>query len=297
VNGWDPDAQRAFIALLAATGSKRQAAKALNRNDHGITQSLKRDDSASFRLAYDRALAIAKANGSMKIAQGVADAATRNAQLTPPSRLIGLPAPAEPAPEMDEDARWALVERIGAKFMRKVAAEREARLAGEIVAADFYLRQVTFMEVLFDLSASGLGLDPHEVLRGLRRGQHSILDIAATSLSDWLDASRRKWWAEEGEPERPPHPDTRFLKRYPSDDGPYAIQQDLHSGAWTDAPPGVDEAEWKAMDRQQQEDRLFEFQAQLEEEQMEWEARAHQEYRERRAALLSDDRPLLELDP
>lgn len=25
VNGWDPEAQRAFIALLAATGSKRRA--------------------------------------------------------------------------------------------------------------------------------------------------------------------------------------------------------------------------------------------------------------------------------
>jgi hypothetical protein len=34
--------------------------------------------------------AIAAQNGSMKIAQGVADAAARNAQLTPPSRLVGL---------------------------------------------------------------------------------------------------------------------------------------------------------------------------------------------------------------
>ena len=31
VNGWDPDAQRAFIALLATTGSKRRAALAIGR--------------------------------------------------------------------------------------------------------------------------------------------------------------------------------------------------------------------------------------------------------------------------
>src|SRR4030095_12360826 len=32
VNGWDADAQRAFIALLATTGSKRRAAQAIGRN-------------------------------------------------------------------------------------------------------------------------------------------------------------------------------------------------------------------------------------------------------------------------
>jgi hypothetical protein len=70
VNGWDADAQRAFIALLATTGSKRQAAQLIGRNAYGIDQLLKREDSGSFRLAFDRA--IAKANGSIKLAQGVA---------------------------------------------------------------------------------------------------------------------------------------------------------------------------------------------------------------------------------
>jgi hypothetical protein len=37
---------------------------------------------------------------------------------------------------------------------QKVAAERQARLGGEIVAADFHLRQITMLEVLFDLAAS-----------------------------------------------------------------------------------------------------------------------------------------------
>ena len=45
-------------------------------------------------------LAIAARNGSLKLAQGVADAAARNAQLTPPSRLRGhLPEPLAAADE------------------------------------------------------------------------------------------------------------------------------------------------------------------------------------------------------
>lgn len=75
----------------------------------------------------------------MKIAAGVADAAARNAAMTPPSRPRG--ADPEPQPSMGDDQKWDLIESTGTWLTRKVAAEREARLSGEIVAADFYLRQ------------------------------------------------------------------------------------------------------------------------------------------------------------
>lgn len=42
---------------------------------------------------------------------------------------------------MGDDQKWDLIESTGTRLTRKVAAEREARLSGEIVAADFYLRQ------------------------------------------------------------------------------------------------------------------------------------------------------------
>jgi len=84
---------------------------------------------------------------------------------------------------MSDDQKFELVSAIGALFMRKVAAERRARLAGEIVAADFCLRQVTFMEVLLDLSVDALGFDAHELLHELRRGAHGLFDIATTILS------------------------------------------------------------------------------------------------------------------
>ena len=63
VNGWDAEAQRAFIAALAMTGSKTTAAKSLGRNAFGIDQLLKAEGSEGFRLAFDRAIAIAEKNG------------------------------------------------------------------------------------------------------------------------------------------------------------------------------------------------------------------------------------------
>lgn len=99
VDGWSAERQRAFIAALSATGSKRRAALAIGMQPFGVDQLLKSEGSDSFKAAVERAMAIAAQNGTMKIAQGVADAAARNAviahgrattALTPPSRLRGL---------------------------------------------------------------------------------------------------------------------------------------------------------------------------------------------------------------
>src|SRR5690348_16267441 len=81
VDGWSPEKQRAFIAALSATGSKRRAAMSIGMAPFGVDQMLKTEGNESFKAAYERALAIAKQNGSMKIAAGVADAAARNARL------------------------------------------------------------------------------------------------------------------------------------------------------------------------------------------------------------------------
>jgi hypothetical protein len=125
VDGWSPEKQRAFIAVLAATGSKGQAARAIGKAPNGVEQLLKNEDSDSFKAAVERAMAIAAQNGSMKIAQGVADAAARNAQLTPPSRLIGLK-PGQVLNELGEPEDEESLgrrgeeagERIGAKLLR-----------------------------------------------------------------------------------------------------------------------------------------------------------------------------------
>ena len=191
-DGWTPERQRAFIAALSATGSKRRAALAIGMSPYGVDQMLKHKAAGSFRAAFDRAKAIAEANGSLKIAAGVADAAARNAQMQP-SRLRGLPPPEPEEEEGTEEQKLELLERIANKFLRKVAQERTARLRGEIVAADFYLRQITMIEVCFELLTSELGFNAGDYLRSLRRGEHGLLDIVDTEWVQFLDAKRREY--------------------------------------------------------------------------------------------------------
>jgi hypothetical protein len=279
VNGWDAEAQRAFIAALAMCGSKTRAAKSLGRNAFGIEQLLKSKGSESFRLAYDRAMAIAAKNGSMRIATGVADAAARNSWLDKRSALRGHEPPPDPEPEIDDEQKWALIEQLGAKFLRKVAAERDARLAGRIVEADFHLRQITFLEVMFDLTAETLGWDAGEVLGELRRGSHSLLEIASTPLSDWLDESRRNFWQSEGDPPRPEHPDKRFLVEH---EGCTTQAAQNAYGATTTPARGYSAEQWAAMGfEQQQRARERQF-AEDAEEQVEWEAKARRDFESRR---------------
>ena len=215
VNGWDAEAQRAFIALLAATGSKRRAALSIGRNAYGIDQLLKRPDSASFRLAYDRALAIAEQQGSFKIAQGVADAAARNARLIPPSRLRGLPAPdPDDAIEMSDETKLSVFESIFAKFVRSVEQERAARVDGRIVEADFKLRQVTGLEIALDMISHGFGWDTWEMIRSFHRDGHGLMNIAETEISRMLDEARRAVWEAAGDPPRPEHPPRAYLEQH-----------------------------------------------------------------------------------
>ena len=209
VNGWDPEARRAFIALLATTGSKRRAAMAIGRNAFGIDQLLKRKDADGFRLAYERAMALSKQNGAMKLATGVADAAARQAHMETPSRLRDYEP--EPEEEYDDDQKLGMIEHLLAKWLGKVEAERTARLNGEVVAADFYLRQITMFEIAFELMTESTGRNPWEMLNQLRRDGHSLYQIAATPFSQMLDDKRRALWEAMGEPARPEHPPARYL--------------------------------------------------------------------------------------
>jgi hypothetical protein len=278
VDGWNAEKQRAFIAALAATGSKRQASMSIGMAAYGVDQLLKADRSDSFRAAYDRAMAIARQNGTMRIARGVADAAARSAYLNPRSGLRGNLPPDETEAEVSEEQKLELLESLGTKFMKKVAVERQARLGGQIVAADFYLRQITFLEVLFDLSSEKLGWNAADVLRQLRRGAHELPEIVSTSFSDLLDASRREWWAKEGDPNRPAHPDVRFLERHRSEEGDYTTNVDQHGyGKITTPARGYTEEEWRELTvDQQMAARKIQFEEDAR-EQIEWESRARAE--------------------
>jgi len=273
VNGWDPDAQRAFIALLASTGSKRRAALAIGRNAYGMDQLLKRPGSTSLRIAYDRAKAIAKANGSMKIAQGVADAAARNAQLAPPSRLRG--AEPEPDPGISDDHKLEVIENIVRKYLGKVRMEREERLAGNIVAADFYLRQITFIEIGLDLAATEMSISAFDLLASFRRDGHGWIRIAETPFSAALDEQRRKLWAAAGEPERPEHPPRRFLQHLFD----YNLEPSrAHVGATTAPAAGYSEEQWSEMSAETQRQARRDELAAEAEAQIAWEAKAQADF-------------------
>jgi nucleotide-binding universal stress UspA family protein len=215
VDGWTPDRQRAFIAALSATGSSRRAAHAIGMAPFGADRLREADGSDSFRAAWDRALAIAAQAGAIRLSTGVADVVARNAHLGPatPSRLSP-----EPEPEADEEAKRELIENVLRKHALKVGQERDARLAGQVVAADFYLRQITWFEVAMDL-ISGHGA-AFRYLHEFRCGEHYLTEIAETPMSRLLDSHRREQWAAEGEPERPEHPPRRYLV----DRGAYSLE-------------------------------------------------------------------------
>jgi len=204
-DGWPAEAQRDFIAALARLGNYEKAAHALNRSGSGAWKVRKSGDGEEFSAAWDGAMALYQ---------------SRN-----PKRLRPLPSPddrferrrrrgssrwqeEEPEPLDPEEAerrKAAIFERIIHKYRIKTAEERKARLAGDVVAADFCVRQLTFMEVLLDLGGQGLAADDVlGTLRDLAPEGLSTVSVAATPMSVYLDGVRRDIWRERGEPERPP---------------------------------------------------------------------------------------------
>ncbi|MEO7676941.1 MAG: hypothetical protein ABIV39_09290, partial [Verrucomicrobiota bacterium] len=103
---------------------------------------------------------------------------------------------------------------VFAKFVRSVEQEREARLSGRIVEADFRLRQITGLEIAFDMISHGFGWDTWEVIRTVRRDGHILLDLADTEISRMLDDARRDVWEAAGDPPRPEHPPRRYLEEH-----------------------------------------------------------------------------------
>jgi hypothetical protein len=279
-NGWSGEMQRVFIGWLAHFGVPERACSAMRRSRAGVDKLYRDPDGASFREAWDAAVALA---ARRRLAEMQARR-PQSAQLSAPTMSRGKRAPEpDPAPEeVSEERKWELIHSIGLKFMRKVAAEREARRNGEIVAADFYLRQITFLEVMLEMTSAAFGWDVQAVLTKLRRGDHHITAIVNTELSDWMDRSRRAWWAQEGEPERPAFPDVRFLEPRRDRDGAYGTAIDQGNlGACARPARGYDADTWAALTLNEQSSA---WQRQYEEdaaEQANWEARAFAEHNER----------------
>ncbi len=263
-NGWTDDLQRELIARLAVTGTLQQAVWQMGKHATGAESLYKTASADSFRASWDQAVAIGRRRQGLDSGpphSGPVPGITRRSR-----RSWVEPDPVDPeAEEMDEDGRIQLLDRLIAKFMLKVGQERECRLAGQVVAADFYLRQVTCLEVALDLMAEGYGLDGWQRIQAFRRGGHNILEIADTLMSRMLDEARRQQWRAMGEPERPEHPPLRYL----TDHGDHRTEDLEHTVGG--GPPSHDE-QWEAFAAQHRREAA---------EQVEWEAAARRAYEER----------------
>lgn len=139
----------------------------------------------------------------------------------------------------------ALLDTLFTRYVAKVRSERRLRLAGQIVAADFTLRQLTHIELV--LANAGMS----DALLGLltrAQDDQGTVEEFAHPMSARLDALRRQAWAESGEPVRPPLP---FPARAPGTALVSGADRDERDRARRDAERrmAAAQAEWEAAAR------------------------------------------------
>jgi len=106
-----------------------------------------------------------------------------------------------PPGESAEDKAW--LDRALKGYLYKVQAERQHRLAGEVVAADFTLRQLTHMELILSCGGRGMALIDAWANPARAGGEP---ERWADGTSRMLDEMRRGVWAEMADPPRPSLP-------------------------------------------------------------------------------------------
>lgn len=213
-DGWTHELQRELIARLAATGTIQAAVWQMGKHATGAEALYKVATADSFRESWDAAVTIGRRRNGLDSRPPYAGPVPGIVRRRSSGGRAGMAAAHrdhEAGEEMSEEEKLGMVEALIARWLGKIQQEREARLAGEVVAADFYLRQVTFFEVALDLMTSGFGMNGWRALSDFRRGGHHLTMIAETPMSRMLDAKRRAMWAAMGEPERPEHPPVRYL--------------------------------------------------------------------------------------
>jgi hypothetical protein len=203
-DGWLPERQREFITALTILGHAEQAAIAVGGTMSGAYKLRGANGGEGFAKSWDSALALhlrrhPRPEPKGRPSRGEIESGVGRKPW--PANDTG-PSPSEfESPEAEARAEDELFEKIVRKYWLKVQAERKARLEGRIVAADYYVRQLTYIEIV--LEAGG---HAHELLKDLKLGGRWVGDIVATPMSLLLDHARRLAWKEGGEPERPPLP-------------------------------------------------------------------------------------------
>jgi hypothetical protein len=235
-DGWTPERQRAFVEALAATGSVKHAAKAVNMSPVGAYYLRRQKGAEEFRAAWDAALAagaeLIETAALERAVHGVAvpiyhngkqvgEKRVHNERLTMfllqhnrptkygyAKRGTAYADEQERAEEIRADIlanHDAWIDHLARLYHGRILLERRKRLEGEIIAADFYVRQATHMEVLLELGGGGkhlLAMANGAFGPGMAE-EYEEKHVYSTAVSRQLDALRREAWAEAGEPPRP----------------------------------------------------------------------------------------------
>lgn len=245
-DSWDPASQRGFIAWLAAEGNAITAASAVGRSLSGARQVRREDERGEFAAAWTRAIELHRRRS------GAAGKGPPPAPPPHPRDVRGASARRE-EPDLDEAEKTEIIAEIMKRYGVKLRAERQARLEGRITEADFYVRQLTFIEIILDIG--GRTQDLLDAFRGIGV---PLPEAAATPGSTLLERTRRAWWLEKGEADRPPP-------------APLGRHNELFATGRDDYDPERDG------DRKEWERRQKEKQGLAAEAQREWEERARQE--------------------
>lgn len=203
-DGWLHERQIEFIVALTILGHAEQAAHAVGGTMSGVYKLRSANGGEGFAKSWDSALALhlrrhPRPEPKGRPSRGEIESGTGRKPW--PARDSGPSTPEFESPEAEKRAEDELFEQIVRQYWLKVKAERRARLEGRIVEADYYVRQLTYIEIV--LEAGG---HAHELLKDLKLGGRFILDVVATPMSLLLDYARRLVWKEKGEPEGPPLP-------------------------------------------------------------------------------------------
>lgn len=233
-DGWTPAKQREFIRALVVLGHAEQAAIAVDGTMSGAYKLRTAAGGGPFAAAWDSALVLHLRRNPRPEPKGRPSRGEIQSGVGRkpwPANDTGPCSPEFESPEAEKRAEDEIFEQIVRQYWLKVQAERKARREGRIVAADFYVRQLTYIEIV--LEAGG---HAHEVLKDVQLGGRWVGDLVATPMSLLLDYARRLVWKEGGEPERPPLPplgrhDDRTAIGEPSD-SEYRAARDGDYQSW-----------------------------------------------------------------
>jgi hypothetical protein len=204
-DGWLHERQIEFIVALTVLGHAGQAAIAVGGTMSGAYKLRTAAGGEGFAAAWDSALALHHSRHPRPEPRG----RPSRGEIESGVGRKPWPAPAPPTPrdpEEEEREKEEMFDEILVKYLMKLQAEREARLAGCIVEADYYVRQLSWLEVVLDLGGRG-----PDLLKRLRSGDLHPGEVVATPVSLVLERIRRGYWAMMGEPERPPSPELGII--------------------------------------------------------------------------------------